>query len=129
MDVLLDTVTFLWWMAGDARLGPGAAKLVRDPSNRVHLSAASAWEIAIKHGAGKLSLPRPPAEWLPEARARHGVLALPVEEEDALHVERLPRLHGDPFDRLLVAQSILRGLALVTPDVALRAYPCRTLWP
>ena len=128
MDILLDTVTFLWWMEGNRRLPAVLVDRLRDPQNRVYLSAVSAWEMALKHGAGKLKLPSPPAEFVPEARRHHGIAALPVLEEETVQVGKLPALHADPFDRLLVAQAIVRGLALATPDPMIQAYPCRCVW-
>ena len=105
-----------------------AREAFADPANEAFLSAASAWEIAVKHRLGKLPLPAIPHEFVPEQRAAHGIEALPVDEEAALHVAKLPDLHPDPFDRMLVAQAILGGLVLLTPDESIRRYPVRTLW-
>jgi PIN domain nuclease of toxin-antitoxin system len=128
MDILLDTSTFLWWVAGSERIPGPTAELLRDPANRVVLSAASAWEISIKHALGKLPLPAPPEVWVPRQRAAHDIEPLPIAESDALHVGKLPDLHRDPFDRMLVAQSIVHGLEIATTDPAVRRYPCRWVW-
>jgi PIN domain nuclease of toxin-antitoxin system len=126
--LLLDTCTFLWIVGGAEELSPRARDLFADPVNEAFLSAASAWEIAVKHRLGKLPLPAPPDEFVPTQRAAHGVEPLPVDEESALHVAKLPDLHRDPFDRMLVAQALVGGLVLLTPDDDVRQYPARTLW-
>ncbi len=128
MRILLDTCTFLW-LAGDGpELSERARSLHQDPSNEVYLSAASAWEIAIKANLGRLPLPDPADRFVPETRDRLRVQALPLDEETVLAVSRLPDLHRDPFDRALVAQAIVHGLVLLTPDPAIAAYPARTTW-
>ena len=128
MNVLVDTCTFLW-MAGDApELSDQARLTVIDPDNEVYLSAVSAWEIAIKHALGKLPLPDQPGQFVPAQRALLGLTTLPVEEEAVLAVARLPALHRDPFDRLLICQALTHGLVLVSPDPVMQQYPVRTLW-
>ncbi len=128
MKLLLDTCTFLW-IIGRGRTLPGrVAELYQSPDNEVYLSAASVWEIAIKHASGRLPLPVAPQSLVPAERERCGVLPLPIDEESALHVARLPPLHRDPFDRLLAAQSIVHGLTILTPDPLLSQYPARVIW-
>ena len=128
MNVLVDTCTFLW-MADDAPdLSEQARLTVIDPDNEVYLSAVSAWEIAIKHALGKLPLPDQPGQFVPTQRALLGLTTLPVEEEAVLAVARLPALHRDPFDRLLICQALTHGLVLVSPDPLMQQYPVRTLW-
>ena len=97
-------------------------------SPSVRLSAASSWEIAIKHGLGRLVLPQPPEGFVPAEREAHGIAPLPIDEESTLHLSRLPALHRNPFDRLLVSQAIVHGLTIVTPDPLVTQYPARTLW-
>lgn len=128
MRLLLDTCTFLWVVAGARELSSRAREVFSDPANDVFLSAASAWEIAVKHRLGKLPLPQAPEEFVPAQRAAHGIEPLPVDEESALHVAKLPDLHGDPFDRMLVAQALVGGLVLLTPDDPIRRYPVRAVW-
>lgn len=128
MRLLLDTCTFLWIVGGDKALSARARAAFTDPDSEVFLSAASAWEIAVKHRLGKLPLPAPPGEFVPAQRTAHGIEPLPVDEEAALHVAKLPDLHRDPFDRMLIAQAIAGGLVLVTPDEPIRQYPVRALW-
>ncbi|OFV91710.1 MAG: twitching motility protein PilT [Acidobacteria bacterium RIFCSPLOWO2_02_FULL_64_15] len=127
MRLLLDTCTFLW-LAGGSALSERAAAAVRDPSNDVLLSAVSAWEIASKYQAGRLPLPEPPDRLIPAERRLRGVLPLAFDEESALQVTRLPKLHRDPFDRMLISQAIAHGFALVTPDPSIAQYPVRVIW-
>jgi len=128
LRVLLDTCTFLWLVGGSTELSPKARAAFASPANEVYLSAASAWEIAVKHRLGRLPLPTDPSEFVPDQRAAHGIDPLPIDEEASLHLTRLPDLHRDPFDRILVAQALVGGLLLLTPDAAIRKYPVRTLW-
>ena len=111
------------------KLSEHAAAILVDPGNELLLSAASAWEIAIKHALGRLDLlDVDPQSYVPEQRALLGIEPLPIDEIAATHVGRLPELHHDPFDRILVAQAIVEGLTLVTPDPLIARYPIRTLW-
>lgn len=127
MKLLLDTCTFLWLTGGSA-LPPAAATAISDPANDVFLSAVSVWEIVVKHARGKLPLPEDPARLIPARRATRGVAELPFDEGSALQGPRLPPLHRDPFDRMLIAQAIGLGLAIVTPDPLITQYPVRTIW-
>lgn len=128
MRLLLDTCTFLWVILGDDRLTPRVRALVADPASDVFLSAVSAWEIAVKYRLGRLSLPEPPDRFVPAQREAHGLAPLPLDEDTALHLPRLPLLHRDPFDRMLVCQALVHGLAIVTPDPLVTQYPARVLW-
>ena len=128
MKALVDTCTFLW-MADDApELTNQARTALIDPDNEVYLNVVSAWEIAIKYARGKLPLPAPPRQFVPTQRTLLALTALPIEEEDVLALDRLPTLHRDPFDRLLVCQALTHGLVLVSPDPLIQQYPVRTLW-
>jgi PIN domain nuclease of toxin-antitoxin system len=126
--LLLDTCTFLWWTTDDPSV-PGVVRdRLRDPDEQVYLSSVSAWEVCVKHALGKLPLPALPSEYVPDRRRKLAITALGLEESDVLSLTKLPPLHRDPFDRMLVSQAIARGLTLVTPDPAVRAYPCLTWW-
>lgn len=127
MRLLLDTCTFLWLIGGEP-LSAAAAAAIRVPSNEVLLSAVSVWEIAVKYRAGKLLLPEPPDRLIPARRRTRGIASLGFDEESALQVLRLPLLHRDPFDRMLISQAIAHGLAIVTPDPAITQYPVRVIW-
>jgi PIN domain nuclease of toxin-antitoxin system len=94
----------------------------------VYLSAVSVWEIVTKHRNGRLPLPEPPERLIPAERAVRGVSSLAFGEDAALQATRLPLLHRDPFDRMLVAQAIATSAALVTPDPLITQYPVRVIW-
>lgn len=128
MSLLLDTCTFLWWAADDPTVPVSVRDRLRDPDEQVFLSSVSAWEVCVKHALGRLPLPTAPSDYVPDRRKRFGISALPLEEADTLCIAKLPSLHRDPFDRMLVSQAIARGLTLVTPDPLVRAYPCLTWW-
>ncbi|MEO8585687.1 MAG: type II toxin-antitoxin system VapC family toxin [Acidobacteriota bacterium] len=128
MRILLDTCTFLWLTAGSRELSPTARRTFRSEDNELFLSAASAWEIALKHAAGRLKLASTPALFVPKERGRHGIEELTVTEADALSAGALPELHRDPFDRLLVAQALARGFQILTPDKLIARYPVQTIW-
>ncbi len=117
--LLLDTHVWLWWQADDIRLGAATRRTIRG-AGEVRLSAASAWEIAMKRAIGKLTLPRN-ADVQTELD-RDGFVALPVEIAHTEVLRDLPALHRDPFDRLLVAQALAEGRTLVTGDPALERY-------
>ena len=128
MRLLLDTCTFLW-IAGDAKdLSSRARALFQSPEHEVYLSAASAWEIGVKHALGRLPLPQPPGRFVPEMRELHGIESLAIDEESVLQVDRLPPHHRDPFDRLLVCQAIVHGMTILSPDPLVAAYPVRVVW-
>jgi PIN domain nuclease of toxin-antitoxin system len=128
MKFLLDTCAFLWIVGGGRALPPAVATVFQSRENELYLSVASTWEIAIKYSQGRLPLPVPPQVMVPGERGRLGVSSLPVDEESALHVAKLPHLHGDPFDRLLVAQAIVHGMTILSPDPIIARYPARTMW-
>jgi PIN domain nuclease of toxin-antitoxin system len=117
VKLLLDTHALLWWLAGDPALDPAAVEAIA-AADTVAISAASAWEIAIKQASGKLSGP----DDLPGELAGNRFSELPVTVSHALAAGALPPLHTDPFDRILVAQARLEGLTLVTRDRRLADY-------
>jgi PIN domain nuclease of toxin-antitoxin system len=123
MRLLLDTHVFLWYISADPRLPAAFQDAIRAPGNEVYLSVASVWEAVIKHALGKLPLPEAPAEYLPRQREAHHIASLPVEEGALVPLANLPPLHRDPFDRILIAQTLQHSLTLVTVDDAVRAYP------
>jgi PIN domain nuclease of toxin-antitoxin system len=128
MKLLLDTCTFLWIVSGARELPERIIQAYRAPENEIYLSAASAWEIAVKHALGKLPLPSAPQQFVHDQRESHAIATLVIDEESALHLSRLPALHRDPFDRMLVSQSIVHGLTILTPDPLITQYPGRTMW-
>ncbi len=124
MKLLLDTHAVLWFLSGDDRLSENARRHLTDDTNRVLLSAAVVWEIAIKRSLGKLVVPDEYLSLLLGA----GVQSLAVSVEHASAVEHLPPHHRDPFARMLVAQATIEGGALITRDDALRPYGITLIW-
>jgi PIN domain nuclease of toxin-antitoxin system len=124
MDLLLDAHVFLWWDTGDVRLAADVRDVIADPGNRVLLSAASVWEIAIKRALGKLDF----RGGLVKAIAANGFEELPVTAAHAERAAALPDHHRDPFDRMLVAQSLCEACVLATRDRAFEAYGVPCLW-
>jgi PIN domain nuclease of toxin-antitoxin system len=109
-------------MLDSPRLSDATRRLVLDPDATVYFSAASAWEIAIKYAIGKLTLPTSPATYIPSRTEGGQFRTIDIRVEHALAVGNLPRHHDDPFDRLLVAQSIVEGFRLITADRRLAMY-------
>lgn len=124
MRLLLDTHVFLWLQTDPERLGDRLS-LVDDPRNQLLLSAASGWEIAIKHGLGRLPLPQDPMDYVPDRARAIGASTVPIEMGHALAVAALPPLHRDPFDRLIVAQARHLDATIVTADEQITQYPVR----
>lgn len=128
MSLLLDTHAFLWMVDDPQRLAPAARAAVSESSTDLHLSIASIWELAIKAGLGKLELPFPIGEFVSTRLARTRTDVLAISTAHAVAVAGLPRHHGDPFDRMLVAQARADGLTLVSADPAFRLYDVPVLW-
>jgi PIN domain nuclease of toxin-antitoxin system len=124
VKLLLDTYAALWWLADDARVGRDAERQLSDDTNRVLLSAAVIWEVAIKRSLGKLQAPADLAQTLLGA----GAQPLPVTLDHAAAVEALPWHHRDPFDRILVSQALTEGAAIVSQDERLRPYGVSLVW-
>lgn len=129
MNLLLDSCTFLWLIAHPARLSTNAVQLFTDPANISYLSVVSVWEIAVQYSLGRITFQQPPQVFVPTQRRNHGVELLPLSEEATLYVPNLPRLHRDPFDRMLICQAIVQDFVILTPDQQIRQYPVvRTDW-
>lgn len=126
--VLLDTQAFLLWVSGSDRLTPRAAEAIADPEVHVLVSVVTAWEIAIKSAAGKLELEAPAEAYVPDRIRLHGFETLPIDMAHALAAGALPRHHGDPFDRMLVAQGQVEDVPIVTGDPLLGLYDIETIW-
>jgi PIN domain nuclease of toxin-antitoxin system len=128
LKAILDTHAFLWWNLDDPRLSERARAFISDGGNEIYLSAASAWEIAIKVAKGRLTLPEAPDQYVANRMGRHRFTALPIELSHALHVYGLPQIHSDPFDRLLVAQSQMEQLPILTVDDNIARYEVEIVW-
>ena len=128
MKLLLDTCTFLWLIKGSEELSPKSIEVFTDPINEVYLSSVSVWEINVKYRLGKLSLPLSPDKFIPKERKRHMITRLDLSEQDTFQLLKLPDLHKDPFDRMLVCQAIENSLTILTPDPLVAQYPIRSFW-
>lgn len=128
MKYLLDTHVFLWWISDHAGLSIAARTIIQNPSNIIYLSAASCWEIAIKIGIGRLELPDDPAKFIPEQLAVNHFSGLPIHLSHAFEVQSLPKLHKDPFDRMLVAQARIEALTVLTGDPMITRYDVPSIW-
>ena len=128
MRILLDTCTFLWLITDSDDLSVSARNLFVDPGNEIYLSAVSAWEMSVKYALGRLPLPEPPERFVPTQRERHGITAAALEEQAVLYLHKLPSLHRDPFDRMLICQAVQDEFTLLTPDPLITQYPVRTAW-
>jgi PIN domain nuclease of toxin-antitoxin system len=122
MRILLDTHIFLWFISGDTQLSTDVRDAIRDPANEVYLSAVSLWEAIVKYQLGKLPLPEHPETYLPKQRDLHQIASLPLDESSVIQLAKLPPLHRDPFDRMLICQALQYYLTLATVDTAIRAY-------
>ena len=128
MRVLLDTQAFLWWTSGSDRLTPVAASVIEDPETEVLVSVATAWEVEIKVALGRLELEAAPEAYVPDRIRTHGFTSLDIGLAHALRAGSLPRIHGDPFDRVLVAQGQLEVVPIITADPLISRYDVETIW-
>jgi PIN domain nuclease of toxin-antitoxin system len=125
--ILLDTHVFLWIIADDLRLTPRYESYFKDPDNDLFLSIASCWEIVIKTGLNRLHLPSPATEYLMKQLDINQVALLGIRPAHLKELETLPPLHGDPFDRMIVAQARSESMGLMSKDKAMRGYKARIL--
>jgi PIN domain nuclease of toxin-antitoxin system len=125
---LLDTHVLLWALADDPRLSGKARALIQEDANTLLWSAASTWELAIKAGLKRIHFREPLAAYLPRTLESEGIESLPVTTAHAAAVESLPRHHADPFDRLLIAQTKVEGVALLSADRIMRRYGVEVVW-
>lgn len=128
MRLLLDTCTFLWIITDDNRLSLQARNLFTDKNNEVYLSSVSTWEITLKFGLGKLKLPAEPKKYIPLQRKKHKIMSHSLDEEATLYISKLPDIHKDPFDRMLICQAITSDMLLLTPDEFISQYPVKCDW-
>ncbi|HOW54113.1 MAG TPA: type II toxin-antitoxin system VapC family toxin [Syntrophorhabdaceae bacterium] len=128
MKLLLDTHTFLWWITDSPELSLRVRDAIRNTENELFLSVASAWEMAIKVDLGRLHLPDRPDRFIPNQLAKNAIESLPIQMGHALHVSRLPLIHRDPFDRIIISQAILEKMPVVTRDADIAKYKVKILW-
>lgn len=123
MKLLLDTHIFLWFIINNNRLSQKYCDSISNPDNEIYLSVVSVWEAMIKYQLGKLTLPESPDIYLPKQRKKHLISRLSIDETTIAQLAKLPPLHHDPFDRLLICQSLEHDLMMMTEDKAIISYP------
>jgi PIN domain nuclease of toxin-antitoxin system len=128
MKFIADTNAFIWFITDSPRLSSTAKDLLEAAESERFLSIASIWEISIKAGLGRLSFENPLEEFLPDQIARNQFALLNISLGHALHVEKLPPHHRDPFDRMIIAQSFLENIPVLSSDEAFDAYGIQRFW-
>ena len=128
MTFLLDTCVFLWLADRKDRLSEEAREILEDSSNSLRVFQVTPWEIQIKYSLGKMPLPKAPRFSVPQAIQSLGLDYRTLDDNTIYTLEKLPNLHRDPFDRLLIAHAIFEGIPIITPDPLIHAYPVRVIW-
>lgn len=124
MRLLIDSHAFLWWSEASSSLGSAAGSEIADPANEALISIAALWELTIKASTGKLTLPAD----LETMAATLGFSVLPINFVHLRHLGLLPRVHRDPFDRMMVAQALAEGIPIATGDRIFAAYGVQIVW-
>lgn len=128
MKLLLDTCSFLWMIDSVEQLSSAAREALEASSNELFLHQASALEIQIKYQTGKLGLRCSPKELIAAGLRQHGIHYSPLENEEIWQLQKLPFIHRDPFDRLIISAALCRGMRVVTPDPQIHKYPVPVIW-
>lgn len=128
MKALLDAHAFIWWVLDMPNLSERCRGIVSDGDNEIVVSVASSYEIAYKAEQGRLMLPEMPEAYVRGRLAANGFSSMPIELGHALRAATLPRIHGDPFDRMLVAQAQIEDIPILTADPAISLYDVETIW-
>lgn len=124
MRLLIDSHAFLWWGEASSALGSAARSAIADPANEALISVAALWELTIKASSGKLTLPAD----LETMAATLGFSVLPINFMHLRRLGLLPRVHRDPFDRMMIAQALAEGIPIITGDRAFAAYSVEIVW-
>jgi PIN domain nuclease of toxin-antitoxin system len=128
VKVLLDTHAFLWWLLDTPQLSDPCRRILGDPTSTVLVSAVTGYELAYKAERGRLSLPESPQSYVPSRIRANGFDPLSIDMAHAVRAANLPLIHGDPFDRILIAQAQIEGIPLLTADPAITRYDVETIW-
>lgn len=128
-SILIDTQCWLWAMEDPSRFRPETRKLIEDQTNEIFFSAASSWEILIKTSLGKLALPEDSAQYISSRIREENFTELAIEVSHTLALSKLPMHHKDPFDRILIAQSISENIPILTSDKIFKKYPVQLIKP
>jgi len=125
---LLDTHAFLWFVMDDKRISRKAKSIIKDSKNKIYFSAASAWEMAIKVKLERLKIKGDLEPFIIEQLSTNNFIPLSITISHSLYIERMPQIHKDPFDRIIIAQSILEDIPLISTDKKIRKYPTTVVW-
>ena len=128
MRYLLDTHAFLWFVLDDKRISTKATSIIRESKNEIYFSAASAWEIAIKAKLDRLKIKGDLESFIIEQLSTNSFVPLSITISHSLYLERLPQIHKDPFDRIIIAQSKLEDLPLISSDQKIKRYKIKLIW-
>jgi PIN domain nuclease of toxin-antitoxin system len=128
MRILLDTCAFIWLVSDPDQLGSAAKLALGDPYKERFLSLASVWEIVLKYHTGKLPLPREPENWIEEQARIQDITILSLERGVIYHSGKLPTIHRDPFDRMIVSESLIHKMPILSPDRPFLEYGCQVIW-
>jgi PIN domain nuclease of toxin-antitoxin system len=128
MNLLLDTCTFIWLTMPGGKLSTTATLHLNNRASNLFISDVSLWEISMKYSARKLPLPEPPRQWLPQQLAFFQIQTLPLNHDAIFRSGELPRVHPDPFDRLLAAKAIETGMTIISPDTPLSLLGASRIW-
>jgi len=128
MRLLLDTCVFIWLTSEPSRISDNAAAVLNDADNELMLSHVSVWEICLKAGAGKLTLPDETDRWISDQVAAWNLTELEIDYQSLTGTLRLPDHHRDPFDRLLISQADVHSLSMVSPDPWIAKYTADLVW-
>jgi len=129
MNIILDTCTFLYATLESEKLSRLAIELLEDPNNCLFLSSISVYEIIVKYKLGKLELKIDPVKSIPEYRNKLGILELAIKEQEILLIAKLPDIHNDPFDRIIITQAIANDFVILTPDKFIHDYQLiKVIW-
>ena len=128
MKYLLDTHSFLWFVLDDKRISTKAKSIIKDRQNEIFFSAASAWEMAIKIKLNRIKIKGELESFISEQLVTNSFIPLSITISHSLYTERLPQFHKDPFDRMIIAQSIVENLQLISKDKDVKKYKIATVW-
>ena len=128
MKYLLDTHAFIWFITEHRRLSQKAGNIIKDHNNEIFFSAASAWEIFIKSRLGRLIIEGDPKLFIVNQLAENRFRSLPIQISHSVYTLHLPEIHKDPFDRMLISQSNVEGMTLISADQIIKKYDISVIW-
>jgi PIN domain nuclease of toxin-antitoxin system len=128
MNYILHTLTFLWWISDSTKLPPQVIETIKNPNNTIFLSVTSVREMQVKSQIGKLDLPTSVLDIVTRQTQENGIELLPVLLAHMVALTRMPTLHGDPFDNLMISQALVENLTIITRNPQIAKYPVKTLW-